>query len=271
MNKIESLKNKARWVRLQVLESINKEGKGHIGGTFSCVDILTVLYYGKFVLSAKSIKLNSDKFILSKGHACLALYAILWDLGVISKKKYLSYGKNGGLGGQLDVGTRGVDFNTGSLGHAIGVGCGMALALKNTKKKNFVYVLLGDAELFEGSVWEAIIFASEVKINNLICIIDRNRFMVTDSIEDGSIYKDLKIKLIKFGWDFFEIDGHNIAEILNTLMMAKDSDKPVMILANTIKGKGVSFMESTVGWYTQTPSEDEYQKAKSELTKEDLI
>ncbi len=267
MKNVELLKNKARWVRLQVLESINRAGKGHIGGTFSCVDILTALYYGKFISSAKSLKPNRDKFILSKGHACLGLYAILWDLRIISKKKYLSYGEDGGLGGQLDVGTDGVDFNTGSLGHAIGVGCGMALASKKTKKKNFVYVLLGDAELFEGSVWEAVIFASEVKINNLICIIDRNRFMVTDSIEDGSIYKDLKIKLIKFGWDFFEIDGHNIGEIINTLKKAKVSDKPVMIIANTIKGKGVSFMESSVGWYTQTPSGVEYLRAKKELTR----
>ncbi len=267
MNKIEFLKNKARWIRLQVLESINRAGKGHIGGTFSCVDILTALYYGKFISNAKSLKQNRDKLILSKGHSCLALYAILWDLGVISKNKYLSYGKDGGLGGQLDVNTAGVDFNTGSLGHAIGVGCGMALALKKTKKKNFAYVLLGDAELFEGSIWEAIIFASEMKVNNLICIIDRNRFMVTDSIEDGSIYKDLKIKITKFGWDFFEIDGHNIGEIINTLKIVRNSEKPVMILANTIKGKGVSFMEGSVGWYTQTPSAEEFLRAKRELTR----
>lgn len=261
------LRKKAAWIRLKVLETIYKTGKGHIGGTFSAVDLLVALYFGGILrfnpqnLNAK----NRDRFILSKGHACLALYAIFLDLGIISKKEFESYGKDGGLGGQLDIGIGGVDFNTGSLGHSIGVGAGMAFVCKLDGLNYAVYTIIGDSELYEGSCWEAIIFAGDHKINNLVCIIDRNKFMVTDPLEENAIYKNFSTKIQKMDWDFFEMDGHKFEDIIPTLRKASASKRPSMVIANTIKGKGVSFMENTLGWYTKAPSEKEFLLAKQEL------
>ena len=270
MSDLSLLEKKANRVRLETLETIYKSGKGHIGSTFSCCELLVALYFGKVLnFNLKRIKdKNRDRFILSKGHACLALYAIFRDLRIISQKKFLSYGKDGGLGGQLDVNIPGVDFNTGSLGHSIGVGEGMTLAGKLDNLNYTVYTLIGDSELYEGSCWEAIIFAGDQKINNLVVIIDRNRFMVTDKLEDNAIYKELDVKIKKMGWDYFEIDnGHDFKQIIPTLKKATSSKKPAMVIANTIKGKGISFMENGLGWYTQVPSKEEYEKAKEELLK----
>ena len=255
---LKLFKDKARNIRIQVLDEIYRTRKGHIGGTFSCVEILTMLYYGSFINPKKT----ASKFILSKGHACLALYSIFLDLGIISLKKFKTYGDDGGLGGQLDVTLPGVDFNTGSLGHSVGVASGMALGLKKQK----VFTLIGDSELFEGSVWEAIIFAGDNLINNLICIVDRNKFTVTEELKDNSIYKSFSKKLELMNWDCIEIDGHNFAQISQALKRASVSKKPMMIIANTIKGKGVSFMENGIGWYTQSPTLDEFTKAREELS-----
>lgn len=262
------LKEKARLIRLRVLDEIYRACRGHIGGTFSCVEILTVLYYGGFInLNKKNAKGNArDRFILSKGHACLALYCILRDLGIISNKKLSTYGLNGGLGGQIDVTLSGVDFNTGSLGHSVGVAAGIVLANTLDKKKQMTYTLIGDSELFEGSVWEAIIFAGDNKLDNLVCIIDRNRFTVTEKLGDNSIYKYLGQKIKLMNWNFLEIDGHDFKELITALKRAVKSNRPTMILANTIKGKGVSFMENGLGWYTQSPTAEEYSLAKKELS-----
>jgi len=262
------LEKKVRQIRLRVLAEVYRTGKGHIGSTFSCVDILAVLYYDGFI---KLNKKNSqgearDKFILSKGHACLALYCILSDLGIIPDRKLSTYGLDGGLGGQLDIKLPGVDFNTGSLGHSVGVAAGMALANKLDNKKQGVYTLIGDSELFEGSVWEAIIFAGDNNIGNLTCIIDRNKFTVCEKLLDNSIYKNLGQKIKMMGWNFIEIDGHDFKQLITAFKKTTQSTKPTMILANTIKGKGVSFMENGLGWYTQSPTTQEYSAARKELS-----
>ena len=174
----KELKDKAKWIRRQVLETVAAAGKGHIGGTFSCTDILVALYYGKILrVNPKNPKwIERDRFVIGKGHACLALYYIWADMGFFDKSRLKEYGKNGGgLSGQLNIDTPGVEYSTGSLGHALGVGAGMALAAKMDNMKYKTFVLVGDGECAEGSIWESIFFASQQRLNNLIGIIDRNR------------------------------------------------------------------------------------------------
>ncbi len=243
------------------------KGKGHLGGTFSCVDLLVALYYAHIL----NIDLedpawpNRDRFILSKGHACLALYAIFVDLGIMSQEKFNTYGEDGGLGGQLDIGLDGIDWNTGSLGHALGVGAGMALAAKLDDADYQTFVILGDAECDEGSIWEAIMFASDHNLNNLVCIIDRNRMSVTDVVENNAIFNHLGDAMNAFGWEYFDIDGHDYRDLIETLNFAKQSKRPVMIIANTIKGKGISFMENEIKWHHAVPTSHELEIARKEL------
>ena len=265
--KISQLEEKARWVRLEVLKAAAKSGKAHIGGTYSAVELLVALYYGK-ILNYKVNDIhwkNRDRFILSKGHACTALYAIFYDLGIISKKTYESYGSDGGLGGQLEMTIPGVDFNTGSIGHSVGVCAGMALASKFDRKNFKAFTLIGDSEFYEGSIWEILIFANEFKLNNLIVIVDRNRLMVTDTIDDSGLYRDFEKKVVSFGWSYFEVDGHDIKEIISSLKNAKVQKAPVVIIANTIKGKGVSFMENNIKWHNAALTEEDVSRAYEEL------
>lgn len=269
MTKIEDLQQNSTNVRLDVLNLVGMAGKGHIGGTFSCIEILVSLYMGG-VLKFNPKKpdwANRDRFILSKGHACLALYSIFKKLGVISDDLYHSYGKDGGLGGQLDISIPGVDFNTGSLGHSIGVAAGMVLGSKMDNKKIFAYTLIGDSELYEGSCWEAMIFASEMKLTNLVVIVDRNKLMVTDYIGDAGPYLNIESKVENFGFEFLEVDGHNLKELLKVFAQVKKSKKPSLILANTIKGKGVSFFENNAKWHSLGIGEKELKQAKKELMK----
>lgn len=265
---ISYLEKKAKWIRLEVLEAVARSGKAHIGGTFSAVELLVALYYGKilnFKINDSSWN-NRDRFILSKGHACTALYAIFFDLGMISKKIYDSYGQNGGLGGQLEITIPGVDFNTGSIGHSVGVCAGMALASKLDGGSEYkAYTIIGDSELFEGSIWEAVIFASKYKLNNLVVIVDRNRLMVTDTIDDSGLYRKFKEKMRAFGWSCLEVDGHNLKSLILTLKKANNSKKPTLVLANTVKGKGVSFMENILDWHNALPSAEQLSEAKKEL------
>jgi transketolase len=258
----------SRKVKVKVLELATSKGKGHLGGTFSCLDLLVALYYDNHLSidPQNSLWENRDRFILSKGHACLALYIILEDLGFLSADELQSYGENGGLGAQLDTSVKGVDWNTGSLGHALGVASGMAMASKIDNRNYFAWTMLGDAEMSEGSVWEAICYAGDKKINNLICIVDRNRLSVTEILENDGIFRNFESTLNNLGWNSIEINGHNFNEISIAFQNAKASQKPTMILANTIKGKGVSFMENNLKWHHGVPSEDELKIARFELS-----
>ena len=264
----KELMKKAAWVRMEVLESIVSGKKGHIGGTYSCTDLLVGLYYGK-ILRFKPENLqwkDRDRFILSKGHASLALFAIFKDLGIISSEFYATYGQNGGLGSQVDLSLPGIETNTGSLGHSVGIAAGMALAAKMDSKDYCAYTLIGDAELFEGSVWEALMFGSQHKLNNLVVIIDRNRLSVMEVIDDNnSVFMNFGRKLELFGWNYLELNGHNMEEILTVFKKVKISDKPSIVMANTVKGKGVSFMENKASWHHGVPSKEQVEMAREEL------
>ncbi len=257
----------AKRIRLQALESTVVKKKGHLGGTYSCVDILVALYYADILKYSVDSPLWSDRdrFILSKGHACLALYSIFVDLGFMKQEVFDTYGDNGGLGGQLDITIPGVDWNTGSLGHALGVCSGMALAAKMDGKDYRAFTIIGDAECDEGSVWEAIAFASDHNLNNLICIVDRNRMSVTEILDDTAVFRNFPDVLRSMGWTCFEMDGHSFDEILSTIQKACDTDRPSMIIANTVKGKGVSFMENNLKWHHGVPSDAELEIARNDL------
>ena len=262
------LELKASRIRLRALEDAVRAGKGHLGGSFSCVEILVSLYYGKFIRINPQDYRNStrDYFIMGKGHACLSLYPILLDLGFITKERYLEYGKNGSsLGGQLDVSIPGVEYNTGSLGHALGICAGIAKAAQIDERNSRAIALVGDAECDEGAIWEAVMFAAEHKLNNLVCIIDRNRLSVTQVIESEVLFGDFETKMNLFEWDCHIIDGHDYKEIFEAFEHAASATRPTMILANTVKGKGVSFMENEVKWHHSIPSQKEVELARREL------
>jgi transketolase len=262
------LNNISKRVKLKVLELAASNGKGHLGGTFSCLDLLVALYYDNHLRidSQNSSWEIRDRFILSKGHACLALYIILEELGFISSDQLNSYGQDGGLGAQLDISVKGVDWNTGSLGHALGVACGMAMASKIDNKNFFAWTVLGDAEMSEGSVWEAICYAGDKKLNNLVCIVDRNRLSVTETLDNDGIFRNFESTLNNLGWNSVEINGHNLNEISIAFQNARISERPTMILANTIKGKGVSFMENNLKWHHGVPTATELEIARLELS-----
>ena len=267
--KNEKLIIKARELRLKVLEDIYRSKKGHIGGTYSVLDIFIYMYYGDYGLQYYTDNKkyeNRDRLIVGKGHACLALYNIWEDLGIIEKNLINEYGNNGSfLGGQLNVNTLGVEYNTGSLGHAVGIASGIAIACNLDKKKYFSIALIGDGECSEGSIWESIDFAGQQKLNKLMCIVDHNKLGVTDFINNIKDVEILKRKFELFGWNCFIINGHDFEEIEWIFFNRRLTEKPIMIIADTIKGKGVSFMENGIKWHHSVPSEEEYKIAKKEL------
>ena len=268
---IAGLKGKAREIRSMVLEMIVRANKGHIGGALSCTDILVGLYYGGVLRVDPSNPRwdKRDRFILSKGHSGSALFAVLADLNFFEKGALESYGKNGSmLGGHPDRRIPGIEADTGSLGHGLGLGAGMALSAKMNKESHRVVVLLGDGECCEGSVWESLVFASHHKLDNLTLIVDRNRQCVQDFTEDCSPLDPLVLRLEAFGWDTREVNGHSFEELLDALaeISSRTSTKPFAIVANTIKGKGVSFMEGRLKWHHSVPSGEELGQARKELS-----
>jgi len=257
-------------IRRTILNTIYVAKTGHIGGSLSCIDILISLYYGKnlkFNPKNPNFK-NRDRLIVSKGHATAAYYSILAHLGFIKFSELKTYCKNKTrLAVHLSGKVPGVEFDTGSLGHGLGLACGLAYSAKIDKKKYKTFVLLSDGELYEGSVWEALLFASHHKLNNLTIIIDRNYQIVMDKTEDCIKLNPLSKKLKSFGYNTVEINGHSHKDLNNTFKKIRNmkSSKPTIIVANTIKGKGISFMEKNVKWHHSVPTEEEYHKAIKEL------
>ncbi len=263
------LKNKSNFIRNQVLDMIFSAKKGHIGGSLSCIDILTCLYYGnilKFSIDNKNNDMR-DRFILSKGHAVLPLYIILADLGIIKKDLLLNYQKEGGfLLSHPHRTVFGIEADAGSLGHGLGIAAGIALSAKLDKKDFRTFVLLGDGECHEGSVWEAMLFSAQYKLDNLIAIIDSNHFCATSSIKNCVNLDSLYEKSLAFKWDVLMTRGHSIDNILTTFAyINKKRNKPLMIIADTTKGKGISFMENLVEWHHRVPNDEEFKLAKEEL------
>ena len=208
-----------------------------------------------------------DRFILSKGHAGAAVYATLAEVGFFDKNELLNHYQNGSkFSGHIShKGIPGVEISTGSLGHGLSVGVGMAMYSKKTHLKNKIYILLSDGELDEGSNWEAFLFASHNKLSNLTAIIDYNKLQSLKSIKETINLEPLKEKFTSFGCNVFEVDGHDHYELINAFSNTSIKDKPSVILCHTTKGKGVSFMENSVLWHYRSPQGEEYKKAKEEL------
>lgn len=264
------LRRKASEIRALVVQMISNAESGHIGGCFSAADLLTVLYYYKMQIDyTNCFWENRDRFILSKGHSAPLLYSILMDLGILEKTEINSLRRvNSRLQGHPNIlTTPGVDISSGSLGMGISVGCGMALAAKLDNKNYKTYVLLGDGELQEGQNWEAVMTASHYQLDNLIVIVDKNNLQ-TDSpvksvINSGEITDQFKA----FDWNVIEIDGHNIREILHAFnLIDLAHGKPTVIIAETCKGKGVSFMENNPIFHGNPPSREEVLQAIEELS-----
>ena len=252
--------NLAKSVRLKILDIIFRSKSSHIASCFSIVDILCCLY-------KKRIGKKKDLFLLSKGHACLALYVVLSKFNYFREKSLNNYGKNNTkFMSHTNHKIHGVELSTGSLGHALSFGVGKCLAYKIKKIKKKVFVLLSDGELNEGSNWEAFMFASHHKLNNLIVIVDYNKIQSLDFINKIIKIEPLKKKFLSFGLDVKIIDGHNFNQ-LEKVFTLKNQKKPLMIIANTIKGKGVREMENKVLWHYKPPNENEYIKFKSEILK----
>jgi transketolase len=266
MKSNDFLKFKATENRISVLKTVMATKKGHIGGTYSCIDILTVLYYCIMRYNLSDINDSKrDRLIVGKGHACLGIYNILVDLGFIDKKYLEEYGSNGSyLGAQLDMKVPGVETNTGSLGHAVGIGAGLALASKMDHKGFKTYVLVGDGECDEGSIWESAMFVGQNQIENLFIIVDRNRQSVTDFMREEDEISSLEEKFGGCGIPTVTIDGHNFNQLKEAL--SKNYEGPVVIIADTVKGKGVSYMESGIKWHHSVPEQKQYEIALKELS-----
>ena len=268
---VEKLELSALNVRRNIVKMIHSAKSGHPGGSLSGVDILTVLYNKSLYIPVgwdKSTDFEKrDRFILSKGHASPLLYSILAEYGIIKEDELLTFRKIGtNLQGHPSKGyIPGIETSTGSLGQGLSIGCGVAMGLKLDNNPANVVVYMGDGELQEGSCWEAFMQAGHRKLNNLIAIIDRNRLQIDGCTEDVMALGDVASKIKEFGWETLEIDGHNYQEIYDAVENAKKSDKPFAIVANTIKGKGVSFMENQAGWHGKAPNDEQLMQALEEL------
>ena len=256
----------AKELRRDVIDMLYEAKSGHPGGSLSCIDILTVLYYEIMDLKYDENGARIDKFILSKGHAAPALYSVLAKKGIISKDelKYLRKTK-GSLEGHPSIKTPGVDVGTGSLGQGLSIANGMAIAKKIDNKEGYVYVLMGDGELEEGQVWEAMMTANKYKLGNLVMIVDYNGLQIDGSIKDVKALNNLAEKISSFGIEVIECNGHNLMELRLALSQARENSIATCIIAKTIKGKGVSFMENNVSWHGKSLSEEEYNRAVEEL------
>ena len=266
---MENLQNTALNIRKDILEMIYTASSGHPGGALSCADILTALYFSEMKVDRNNPKdENRDRFVLSKGHASAALYATLAEKGFIPKEDLLGFRNiNSILQGHPDMKKiSGVDMSTGSLGQGLSVANGMAMAGKLDNKTYRVYCLMGDGEIEEGQIWEAAMTASHYQLDNLCAIVDNNNLQIDGKVTEVMNVHPIDEKFKSFGFHVINIDGNKIDEILNAFTEARTiKGKPTAIIAKTIKGKGISFMENQVGWHGKAPSKEEYETAIQEL------
>ena len=259
----------ANVIRKDIVSMICKSKSGHPGGSLSAVEILTALYFDQMNIDPTNPKMeDSDRFVLSKGHAAPALYATLSERGYFDKEELNHLRQIGSmLQGHPDMKKiPGVEMSTGSLGQGFSVACGMAMAAKLDNAPWNVYALLGDGEVQEGIIWEAAMSAAHYKLDNMIAFLDYNGLQIDGDVESVMNINPIEDKFKTFGWNVITIDGHDFDQIFAALDMAKDTvDKPTMIIAKTIKGKGVSFMENQASWHGSAPSEEQLQQALSEL------
>ena len=265
----KGLKEIARNIRKDIVSMIHTSKSGHPGGSLSSVEILTALYFDEMNIDTNNCKMEDrDRFVLSKGHAAPVLYATLAHKGYFDREELNGLRKiNRMLQGHPDMkGTPGVEMSTGSLGQGFSVACGMAMASKLDNAPWRVYALLGDGEVQEGIVWEAAMSAAHYKLDNMVAFLDYNGLQIDGKTEDVMNIGSIVDKFKAFGWNVIEIDGHDFDQIFAALDMAKETvGKPTMVVAKTIKGKGISFMENEAGWHGAAPSDSDLERALLDL------
>jgi transketolase len=265
---IQELKVKAAQIRMDLLTIIHRAKTGHTGGSLSNTDILTALYYEIMNVDPANPKWDDrDRFIASKGHSVESLWCILADRGFFPKEELETYSQFGTrLIGHPNNKVPGVEMNTGALGHGLPISVGMALAAKRDDRPYRVFCLMGDGEQAEGSNWEAAMAGSHYKLDNLIGIIDRNRLQISGATEEVMGLEPLEEKWTAFGWNVVSINGNNMEELLKAFRSAPEvAGKPTLIMANTTKGKGVSFAENVPAWHHHVPNDKELELALTEL------
>ncbi|MFH0948555.1 MAG: transketolase [Elusimicrobiota bacterium] len=267
---IQELEKKAKIIRADIIKMLCEAKSGHPGGSLSATDLMVALYFEKLKHNPKNPDwVDRDRVIFSKGHVCPLLYACLAESGYFPTAELITLRK---LGSRLqghpgrNKGLPGIELSTGSLGQGLSAGVGMALGFKLDKKSNRVYVLMGDGELQEGSIWEAAMSAAHYKLDNLCGIVDVNRLQIDGNVQDVMNVEPLPEKWRAFGFNVIEIDGHSMEQILSGYDKASQTKcQPSVIIAHTVKGKGVSFMENQAGWHGKTPNKEQAEAALKEL------
>lgn len=266
---VQALKKIAVEVRKGIIEEVYSAQSGHPGGSLSIADILTVLYFNQMNIDEKKPQdSNRDRLVLSKGHAAPALYSVLAQKGYFDKDLLCTFRKIGSnLQGHPDMRkVVGVDMTTGSLGQGLSAAVGMAIASKMDSAGCRIYCILGDGEIEEGQIWEAVMAAGKNKLDNLCVVLDNNNLQIDGEIEKVGGMNNITEKFLSFGFNVLNIDGHNMDSIIDAFTTAKQTKgKPTIIIAKTIKGKGISFMENKSEWHGKAPSEEQYNKAMEEL------
>ena len=270
MSKVEELEKKAKTIRKGIIETVYEAKSGHPGGSLSIADILTVLYFNELKIDENNPDWEErDRVILSKGHCSPALYSVLANRGFFKVEDLKTFRKiDSYLQGHPDKNkVPGVDMTTGSLGQGLSIANGIALMGKLQNKNYRVYAILGDGEIEEGQIWEAAMTSNKYKLDNLCVIIDNNNLQIDGTIEEVMSSYPIDEKFKSFGFQIINIDGHNIQEIMDAFEVAKNvKNKPTCIIAKTIKGKGISFMENRVEWHGKAPTEEQYKIAMKELS-----
>ena len=270
---IKDLQLKSIEYRKTILEIIYKSGAGHTAGSLSCIDILNVLYNNVLEINPSNFNsIDRNHYVQSKGHSVEALYTVLCDKGFYTREELNTLNKfKSHFIGHPTRKIRGIEHNTGALGHGLSVAAGMAIGLKLDKKPYKVFTLLGDGEISEGSIWEGIMSANKYKLDNLIIIIDRNKLQITGKTEDVNPIEPLREKFLSFGLAVQEVNGNSIKDLISIFKKIPFEDhKPNLIIANTVKGSGISFIENQVVWHHKVPTETEFQDALAELDKQKL-
>lgn len=269
LKEVKELENMAKEVRKGIIEAVYHAQSGHPGGSLSVADILTVLYFNELNIDENNSKREDrDRFVLSKGHCSPALYSCLANRGFFPVEDLKTFRNiDSYLQGHPDMKKiPGVDMTTGSLGQGLSTAVGMAIAGKMDNKSYRVYSILGDGEIEEGQIWEAAMSANKYHLDNLCVIVDNNNLQIDGTIEEVMSPYPIDEKFRSFGFEIIKIDGHNMQEILDAFDVAKHvKGKPVCIIAKTVKGKGISFMENQVGWHGKAPNEEQYKMAMEEL------
>lgn len=267
-SKINNLESIAKNYKSELFEKFLSVGQGHPGSVFSMLDIVVTLYHGGVLTFNKDKNRFDEKVLISKGHATVALYPILVNFGIIAEREWLNWGQSDTIlrvFGNNSI--PGIDVTSGSLGHGIGVGAGIALSNKLKKNQKKTYTIISEGELYEGSTWEAMLFAAHNKLDNLVIVIDVNSLIILGNTNDCLNLNPIKEKINGMGFNIIECDGHDYNSLLKSFNQDTVQDKPTCIIANTIKGKGLSIMENKANWHYWNPlSEKEIQKCREELS-----